>query len=67
MEAASLIPFAELQEEQPQFCAGLMTHLSPNDQTALLEVCRRADTQEMMGLQSPFPMNRVRGAANGTS
>ena len=58
----------ELQEEQPQFCATLLTHLTPADQTALLEVCRRADTQEMMGLQSPFPISSrgARGsAANG--
>ncbi|KAL2136826.1 hypothetical protein VTI74DRAFT_1040 [Chaetomium olivicolor] len=60
--------FKKLQEEQPQFCATLLSHLSSGDQTALLEVCRRADTQEMMGLQSPFPMSRSRNpAANGTS
>ncbi len=43
-----------------------MNHLTPTDQTAILEVCRRADTQEMMGLQSPFPITRPRGpTANG--
>ncbi len=59
---------AELQAEQPQFCATLLNHLSPADQTALLDVCRRADTQDMMGLQSPFPITSrgVRGTvANG--
>ncbi|AEO64998.1 uncharacterized protein THITE_2111470 [Thermothielavioides terrestris NRRL 8126] len=40
--------FKKLQEEQPQFCATLLSHLSADDQTALQEVCRRADTQEMM-------------------
>lgn len=60
--------FTELQAEQPQFCATLLTHLTSADQTALLEVCRRADTQEMMGMQSPFPISRARGAsANGAS
>jgi hypothetical protein len=58
----------ELQEEQPQFCQTLLTHVSAADQTALLEVCQRADTQEMMGLQSPFPISGSRGpTANGTS
>ncbi|KAK4143566.1 armadillo-type protein [Dichotomopilus funicola] len=60
--------FKKLQAEQPDFCAGLLSHLSPNDQTALLEVCRRADTQEMMGIQSPFPISRARVTGpNGTS
>jgi hypothetical protein len=60
--------FKKLQEEQPQFCTTLLTHLTSTDQAALLEVCRKADTQEMMGLQSPFPISRARGAtANGSS
>ncbi|KAL2256227.1 hypothetical protein VTK26DRAFT_1966 [Humicola hyalothermophila] len=59
--------FKRLQEEQPQFCASLLSHLSSTEQGALLEVCRRADTQDMLGLQSPFPISRARTAANGTS
>ncbi|KAJ4298449.1 Nonsense-mediated mRNA decay protein 5 [Collariella sp. IMI 366227] len=58
--------FKKLQEEQPQFCTDLLSHLSSTEQAALLDVCRRADNQEMMGLQSPFAM-RGRNAANGTS
>ncbi|KAK4102767.1 ARM repeat-containing protein [Parathielavia hyrcaniae] len=60
--------FKKLQDEQPQFCGTLLTHISPVDQTFLLEVCQKADTQEIMGLQSPFPISGSRGAnANGTS
>lgn len=59
---------AGLQSEQPEFCASLMSQLSREEQEALLEVCRRADTQDMLGLQSPFPISRTRNtAANGAS
>lgn len=45
-----------------------MSQLSREEQEALLEVCRRADTQDMLGLQSPFPISRTRNtAANGAS
>jgi hypothetical protein len=60
--------FKKLQEEQPQLCATLLNHLTPDDQTALLEVYQRADTQERMGIQSPFPISsRARGPVNGAS
>jgi len=59
--------FKRLEAEQPQFCASLLSHLSAQEREALAEVCRRADTQDMLGLPSPFPISRARVATNGTS
>ncbi|KAL2020505.1 hypothetical protein VTK56DRAFT_8390 [Thermocarpiscus australiensis] len=60
--------FKKLREEQPHFFASLMSHLSSTEQAALYAVCSRADAQDMLGLESPFPLNRPRNpTTNGAS
>lgn len=51
---------AELQAEQPQYYAGLVQHLSMEEQSVISAVLQQADTQEAAAQQAA-------AAANGTS